>query len=264
MSSYIAPFLRRTRCFVDEDEEMKRIHNAILVMLALSTLLLGALVGKSQNREFSYAVKQDRLIGKRAGHLIISEKGIEYRTRDDKDSRSWSYTDIRLVEIPSPTDIRIWTYRDRKLLLGRDESLTFKVVEGEFDQKLSDFLRAHIARAFVTSFTEEEGTPVAQTAVKHLHRFGGCQGILKVFSDRLVYEASDKHDSRSWRWNDIRAVSRPDFDRIEVLTFEPQIGAPNRSFNFVLKERLSERVYDLVWYHVFQPTPLIKVAKGRW
>lgn len=242
---------------------MKRIHNAILVMLALSTLLLGALVGKSQNREFTYVVKQDRLIGKRNGHLIISEKGIEYRTRDDKESRSWSYTDVKLVEILSATQIRIWTYQNRKLLLGRDESLSFKVIDGEFDQKLSDFLRAHIARAFVTSFTEEGdgGAPVAQTAVKHLHRFGGCQGILKIFPDRLVYEAADRHDSRSWRWNDIRAVSRPDFDRIEVLTFEPQTGAPNRSFNFVLKEGLSERVYDLVWYHVFRPTPLIKVAE---
>lgn len=240
---------------------MKRIHNAILVMLALSTLLLTALVGKSQNREFTYVVKQDRLIGKRDGHLIISEKGIEYRTRDDKESHSWSYTDLKLVEILSATQIRIWTYQNRKLLLGREESLSFKVIDGEFDQKLSDFLRAHIARAFVTSFTDEEGRPVVQTAVKHLHRFGGCQGILKVFPDRLVYDAADRHDSRSWRWNDIRAVSRPDFDRIEVLTFEPQIGAANRSFNFVLKERLSERFYDLIWYQVFRPTPLIKVAE---
>ena len=240
---------------------MKHIHNAVLVILAVSTLLLGALEGKSQNQEFTYAVKQDRLIGKRDGHLIISEKGIDYRSRNDKDSRSVSYTDIKLVEILSPTEIRIWTYQNRKLLLGRDESLSFKVIDGELDQKLSDFLRSRISRAFVTQFTEEEGAPVAQTAVKHLHRFGGCQGILKIFPDRLVYEAADRHDSRSWRWNDIRAVSRPDFDRIEVLTFEPQIGAPNRSFNFVLKEDLSERVYDLVWYHVFRPTPLIKVAE---
>ncbi|HKY28418.1 MAG TPA: hypothetical protein VJM12_10820 [Pyrinomonadaceae bacterium] len=240
---------------------MKYRHNSILVILALSTLLLGVLEGKSQNQEFTYAVKQDRTIGKRDGHLIISAKGIEFRARKEKDSRSWSYRDIRLVEILSASDIRIWTYQNRKLLLGRDENLTFKVVDAEFEQKLSDFLRAHIDRALVTSFTEEEGAPLAQTAVKHLHRFGGCQGILKVFSDRLVYEAADKHDSRSWRWNDIRAVSRPDTDRIEVLTFEPQIGAPNRSFNFILKERLSERVYDLIWYQVFQPKPLIKVAE---
>jgi len=116
-----------------------------------------------------------------------------------------------------------------------------------------------------TSFTkdETESAPLAQIPVKHLHHFNGCLGVLKVYSDRLVFEAQDGHDSRSWRWTDIRAVGRPDIDRFEVLTFEPQTGGPKRSFNFILKEPLPDKMYDLIWSRVFRPTPLIR-ANGSY
>lgn len=162
--------------------------------------------------------------------------------------------------------MRIWTYQNRKLLLGQEENLTFKLVEGEIDQRVSDFLRERIARPLVTSLTKEESesTPLAQIPVKHLHRLSGCQGVLKVYTDRLVYEAQDGHDSRSWRWTDIRAVGRPDIDRFEVLTFEPQTAGPKRSYNFILKEPLPHKTYDLIWSRVFRPTPLIRAdAKVR-
>jgi hypothetical protein len=175
----------------------------------------------------------------------------------------WTYTDIKLFEILSPTRVRIWTYQNRKLLLGQEESLTFKIIDGHIDQQVSDFLRERITRPLVTSLTEEpESAPLAQIPVKHLHRFSGCQGVLKVYADRLVYEALDGHDSRSWRWADIRAVGRPDIDRFEVLTFEPQIGGPKRSYNFILKESMPDRIYDLIWSRVFRPTPLIKANGG--
>lgn len=210
-------------------------------------------------QEFSYKVKQDRTIGHRDGQLIISAKGIEYRaTKRKNEDRIWSFEDIKLLEILSPTGVRIWTWKDRKLLLGRDESLTFKIVEGQIDQKVSDFLRERIARPFVTSFIEEQAAPLAEIPVKHSHRFGGCQGTLKVYSDRLVYESQTGHDSRSWRWTDIRSVGRSDIYRFEVETFEPQIGASSRSFNFILKEQMPDKTYDLIWSRVYRPTPLIR------
>ena len=168
-------------------------------------------------------------------------------------------THIKLFEILSPTQVRIWTYKDRKLLLGSDESLTFKIVEGQIDQKVSDFLRESIGRPFVTSLTDEESTPLAQIAVKHSHRFGGCEGMLNIYPDRLVYESQTGHDSRSWRWTDIRSVGRSDIYRFDVETFEPQLGASSRSFNFILKEQIPDKTYDLIWSRVFRPTPLIRV-----
>jgi len=222
------------------------------------------IVSQARAQEFAYKVEQDRFKGHRDGELIISTNGVEYRAKKEKDSRAWTYNDIKLFEILSPTQVCIWTYQNRKLLLGQEESLTFKIVDAEIDQKVSDFLRERIARPLATALTKEEtgGAPLAQIPVKHLHRLSGCQGILTVYADHLVYESQDGHDSRSWRWTDIRAVGRPDVDRFEVLTFEPQTGGPKRSYNFILKEPLPDKTYDLIWSRVFRPTPLIRANGG--
>ena len=210
-------------------------------------------------QEFTYKVQQDRTIGHRDGELTISENGIEYRA-EKKESRSWTYSggDIKLLEILSPTKIRIWTYKDRKLFLGKDESLTFKIVEGQIDQKVSDFLRERLPGPFVTSFVEGDRTLLATVPVKHAHRFGGCEGLLKVYPDRLIYDSETGHDSRSWRWKDIRSLGRPDLYRLDIETFEPQIGASSRSFNFILKQQVPDRIYDLLWARIYRPTPLIR------
>jgi hypothetical protein len=69
------------------------------------------------------------------------------------------------------------------------------------------------------------------------------------------------HDSRSWRWSDIRSVGRSDIYRFDVETFEPQLGASSRSFNFILKEQMADKIYDLIWSRVYRPTPLISAEK---
>lgn len=229
--------------------------------IAVSTLLL-MIAWQVNAQEFSYKVQQDRSIGHRDGELVINETGIEYRAaKREKENRSWSYEgDIKLVEILSSTKIRIWTYKDRKLFLGKNESLTFKILDSQLDQTVSDFLRERLSRPFVTSFLEATGTALTEIAVKHSHRLGGCEGTLQIYADRLVYESSTGHDSRSWRWSDIRSVGRSDRYHFDVETFEPQTGASGRSFNFVLKEQMPDKTYDVIWNHLYRPTPLIRAT----
>lgn len=230
------------------------------VQLSGIVALLLLIVTTVAAQEFKYKVELDRMIGHRDGELIITDKGIEYHAKREKESRTWNYDDIKLFEILSPTRLRIQTYRDRKLYLGKDESVTFKIVEGQLDGNISNFLRERTTRPFVTSILEEgEQTSIAEIPVKHSHRFGGCEGILRVYSDKLEYESKTGHNSRSWRWMDIRSVGRSDLYRFEVETFEPEIGASSRSFNFVLKERMVDEIYELIWGRVYRPTPLIRV-----
>ena len=222
--------------------------------------LLVLIVTTVAAQEFKYTVELDRTIGHRDGELIITDKGVEYRAKREKESRTWNYDDIKLFEILSPTRLRIQTYRDRKLYLGKDESVTFKIAEGQLDHNISNFLRERTTRPFVTTFVDQsERTSIAEIPVKHSHRFGGCEGILKVYSDKLEYEAKTGHNSRSWRWIDIRSVGRSDLYRFEVETFEPEIGASSRSFNFILKERMADEIYELIWGRVYRPTPLSRV-----
>lgn len=230
------------------------------LMIPVLLLLLGATAAA---QEFTYKVEQDRLIGHRDGELIISPKGVEFRAKEEKDSHTWTYDDIKLFEILSPTRLRIQTYKDRKLYLGKDESVSFKIVEGQLDQNVSNFLRDRTTRPFVTSFVEEdrERASIAEIPVKHLHRFGGCEGLLTVYPEKLEFQSTTGHDSRSWRWTDIRSVGRTDIYRFDVETFEPQLGASSRSFHFLLKERMDDQVYDLIWSRVYRPAPLLRVAE---
>ncbi len=231
--------------------------------LIVSASLVFLLAVSASAQEFQYKVQQDRSIGHRDGELTISAEGVEWRaTKREKESRSWSYTDLKLVEILSPTKIRIWTYKDRALRLGRDQSLTFKLIEGQIDQKVSDFLRGRIGRPFVTSFTAEQSELLAEVPVKHARRFSGSEGLLKVYADRLVYESKTGNDSRSWRWTDIRGVGRPDRYRFDIDTFQPELGVTSKSYNFELKEEMADKVYDLIWSRVYQPTPLIRVERA--
>ena len=237
-----------------------RIRFIHLVIAAIALLIANSAFAQ----EFTYKVEQDRMIGHRDGELIISDKGVEYRaTKREKESRSWTYADIKLLEILSPTTLRIWTYKDSKLRLGKDQSLTYKIIEGQMDQEVSDFLRQRIARPFVTSFTDKGSEPLAEIPVKRSRWFSGSEGILKVYPDRLVYESKTSHDSRSWRWTDIRGVGRPDRYKFDVETFEPQIGASSRSFSFMLKEEMSDKTYDLIWSRVYRPTPLIRAERAQ-
>ena len=228
---------------------------------AIAALLL-LVVTTVAAQEFKYKVELDRMIGHRDGELIITDKGVEYHAKREKESRTWAYADIKLFEILSPTRLRIHTYKDLKLYLGADESVTFKMVEGQLDHAVSNFLRGRTTRPFVTSLVEENAqTSIAEIPVKHSHRFGGCEGVLKVYTDKLEYESKTGHNSRSWRWMDIRSVGRSDIYRFEVETFEPQIGVSSRSFNFVLKERMADEIYELIWGRVYRPTPLIRVIE---
>lgn len=229
-------------------------RTALFLVGGLLTLLFSAAEARAQ--EFTYKVQQSRLLRDKVGELVIADTEIRYRSADGKAGGRWTYRDIRLLEILSPTRVRIWTYDDHSKLFGIDESFTLEIVDGSMTKEVSDFLRSRIGRPFVTAFTDETGSVLAELPAKHNHRFGGCEGTLRVFSDHLVYDSEKSGNSRSWRWTDLRTVSRIDPYRFEVLTYEREFGGPGRSYTFALKEAMPEAVFDAIWTNVYRPTPL--------
>jgi hypothetical protein len=208
-------------------------------------------------QEFRYRVEQGRLMRDRNGELIFSREGVEFLAEKSENSRKWAYNDIKLIEIPSPRHVHIWTYDDERLFLGKDEKLTFKVIEPELDKVTIAFLRGRVNRPFVVSFSvADEGVqPIVEIAVKHLHRLGGCQGVLKIYKEQLTFVSSKDGNSRTWYWTDLQSVGRTGPYRIELSTYERETGGSERNFNFELKEPLPEDVYDMVWSKVYSRTP---------
>lgn len=221
-----------------------------MLVIFASVLLLPPVTAAAQS--FEFPVERERLLRNHRGTLVITPDGIEYRTDQKNESRSWPYKDIQQIKIESPTVLEILTYEDQRQMLGRDRIFRFRLLEGKITAEVSALLVAKASRQVATSVAPAPGaSPKYETAVKHLHAFGGCEGALKIYPDRVSYESTDKPEhSRYWRYSDIQSVSHPTRYRFEITTFEDKFGGPTKVYDFQLKEDLSASTYDYFWVRV--------------
>jgi len=107
----------------------------------------------------------------------------------------------------------------------------------------------------------EENPPLYVLPARHRHRWGGCNGELRIYEDRVIYESfEDKENSRLWRWSDIQSFGRSGRYKFEIATFEPQFGG-EKTFNFDLKEEMTDEAYDFVWKKFYKVTYYAPVAR---
>jgi hypothetical protein len=181
------------------------------------------------------------------GELVITDSGIDYRTQKEKHNRSWAWTDIQTVDRHSPEMFTVLTYADQKILLGRDQPFDFTIVDGEgMDDQVFSVISEHLPRPVVDRFPKQIETVEYEVPVKHLHTFGGCEGILRFGKDHISYETDHEEDARLWRRDrevsGVWSVNRYD---LEVQVYERDGGDFNRTrnFRFQLKEPLNESYY---------------------
>lgn len=181
------------------------------------------------------------------GELEISEDGIRFEPDEGDHRREWAWIDIQSFDRRSPNEFSILTYEDLKWHLGQDRAFDFTVLPGETSLTDSAFamIRENLARP-VTDRIPMTIPPVYQVAVKHLHFFGGCEGILTFGDDYIVYAADHEEDARTWRVQDIRnAWSSGPFNLdLHVHEEDRLAGSKTSRFAFQLKEPLSETYYD--------------------
>jgi hypothetical protein len=84
---------------------------------------------------------------------------------------------------------------------------------------------------------------------KHQHALGGCQGVLEIGDQYVVYKTPDKSDSRVWRYEDLSSVGSTGPFQLRLSTIERTGGqhGAERNFFFDLKRRLDPAVYDFIW-----------------
>ncbi len=227
-----------------------RWSGRILVVLALWARAAGT---EGIAQDFRFPVRHDHGLRSCRGELSITAEGIEYRTAYAKHARRWAFEEIRMIVLASRREIVIHTYEPHRWALGRDRPFRFEAAQ-EIPMEVSAFLSARVRRPLATSFIAADGAPLHEIGARHRHRFGGCQGTIRIYADRIVYESRDRpRDSRAWRWSDIRRVGRFGPYWLEIVTYEPEFGGPTRSYVFDLKTSLSEEAYDFVWERVYPP-----------
>jgi len=187
------------------------------------------------------------------GALIIDGDGIAYKPAEGKQASHWKFGQIQQLKL-EPQRIEILTYEDRKWRLGKDRVFLFKLLEGSIDTELSDFLRHKTSGVFVTAIVPKSANgPAYEVEVKHRLTFGGSDGTLQFYSDRVVYRSESDRHSRVWTYDQIEAFGLPSAREFELVTEEKQFGGPTRTFRFQLKDTLPESIYDYLWLRVHRP-----------
>jgi hypothetical protein len=79
--------------------------------------------------------------------------------------------------------------------------------------------------------------------VKHLGRIIGSEGTLAFEAESVVYSAPKDAESRTWRYSDIDSISSSDRFQLTIATLE-------KSFNFQLKQPITEARYNELWLQI--------------
>ncbi len=243
---------------------------AIIISLMTGAVAL-VLAEPALAQPFEFSVKHRHVLRHCRGTLIIGPETIQYRTSRKKDARIWRYADIKRIEIRSPRVIHIVTYETQGTVWSTTRRFEFKLLDGEITAAVSDFLLRRVTRPLVLSVLPTiERQPTFVIPAKHRHRRGGCEGLLKVYPDALVFESQNPRHTRYWRYQDIQQIGRFGPYRFEVATYEHQMGGPDRVFHFELKERLDDPIYDYLWvrvnrtkYYPYEPEEPIRATPTK-
>src|SRR5262245_43872354 len=121
---------------------------ALIPIIALA-FFFTATPALAQSYEFS--VEHKHTVGKCDGKLVITSEMIEYKAGKEKHSYVWPYQELRQIRVGSPTTIELESYEDQKLLLGRDRTFRFKLLDGKITPEISALLTERATRPLVTS-----------------------------------------------------------------------------------------------------------------
>lgn len=217
-------------------------RSIVVLIFALSTTQV------SLAQSFEYAVKHHHILKDCQGKLKITPEGVEYQAARPKDSRRWKFEEIRTLEVRSSTDIAVVTYEDQRRFVGKDRVFEFELLDKKATPELSAFLLSRVKRPLeLAVLPEVEGKPVFDIPVKHLHTVVGAMGVLRIYSDRIIFQASKEGESRFWRLSDVERFSQPDRFRFQIVSHVPKAFGPAEVYNFQLMQDLPEGLYDYLW-----------------
>lgn len=215
-----------------------------LVLYLVSGLLLLA-PGNARAKTYTYKVKHLHAVGSCQGLLTVGENEVRYESDYRKDSRIWSYIQIKKVERQSAYKLTIHTYEDQTLQLGRDKLFDFEFLDGRVDEELFNFMVTGMSKAKAPEPASAPPGGRWEIAAKHDHLFGGCEGTLKI-TDAAVEYVTGHSDARLWKYLDIKRFESPSTYELLVYTYEDQTWQFGRDkvFRFELKEPLRPEIYE--------------------
>src|SRR5262249_20221058 len=155
--------------------------------------------------------------------------------------------DVKYFEITSEQAIEIHSYESHGVeQLDRDRDYSFRLLTGAITDELYQALVQKNPRTVVTHLVFHGTEIVQEIPVQYRHRIGDCQGTLTIATDKIIYRASEKDDSRIWLLQDIQSFASSE-------PFSLRVSTTFETFNFDLKLPLTQSTYDVLWKAVYAP-----------
>jgi hypothetical protein len=173
------------------------------------------------------------------GVLTVDENGVSF-SGPGYHAWRWAFQEIQELQL-APRSIHILTYKDSRLRLGAGERYEFT---GDIPADgLYALLRDRMDQRFVAQLEQGHAMPGLTLPVKHQARILGSEGTLAFTPDSIVYSTDAKNQSRTWRYTDIDGISSSARFQLTITTLE-------KSFNFQLKQPITEASYNQIWLEI--------------
>jgi hypothetical protein len=182
----------------------------------------------------------------RHGTVEINDQGIAYSANNKKQNLRFTWLDIQYFDRVSPNEFVVLTYKDQRLLLGRDRAYHFIITQGELSDALFAMISNHLKRPVTDRVPPGKVAAVYTLPVKHNRGLGGSEGELEFGRDAIYYVTNNKVGGRTWFMDrDIVAVWSDDPYRLEIRAYENNRREFSRTatYKFDLKEKLDPEFY---------------------
>lgn len=180
------------------------------------------------------------------GTIDITDEGIHYTSEEAQENRNWPYRDIQFLDRISGREFTILTYEDEARYFGRDKSYHFVIVEGELTDGIFQKIVERMNRPVTNRAVLGKVAVQYEIPVKHLHTFGGCEGVLQFTGDSIIYATEHEEDVRVWKLDrDVQSVWSRDRFQLEIHAYENNRREFGRThvYNFTLKTPLDPTLY---------------------
>jgi hypothetical protein len=180
------------------------------------------------------------------GKIEFTDAGITYQAAKKKSSRFWKYVDIQYFDRQSEKEFTILSYEDQRLLLGRDKEYHFRITDGSLTDGIFRKIETRLGKPSTNRVIPTIAPVQYEVPAKHLHTFGGCEGMLRFTKDAIYYATPDKKDDRVWRLDiDVQSVWSADPYRLEIFAYDNNRRefSRTRDYQFALKKPLDPSFY---------------------
>jgi hypothetical protein len=207
------------------------------------TVLQVSLAMAAPNLEsFDMRVTRVRSGRGQTGTLHIDTKGLRFTSLDSKTAVTITMLDLREADVADPRALHFATYEHRKWMPTERLHYLFRAEPDAPVEALAQFLTSHMQRPVVGHFAEKFQ---CQVAAYHRRALGGTSGRLAIGEDTIQFMSEKPADSRTWTYQDIDTIGKPDRFRFRITT-------DRETYVLELKENLPEAAYDLAWSKIYQ------------